>query len=63
MGEPEVEPDMPTNSFWPVVVAAGTTLTWILVMTGKWWAPLIGLFATAVGVFAWAFEDPFGHKS
>ena len=32
-------------------------------MTGKWWAPLIGLVATAVGVFAWAFEDPFGRKS
>ena len=63
MSEPEVEPAMPSNSFWPVVVAAGTTLTWMLVMTGKWWAPLIGLFATAVGVFAWAFEDPFGHES
>ena len=63
LSEPEVEPEMPANSFWPVVVAAGTALTWILVMTGEWWAPLIGLVATAMGVFAWAFEDPFGRKS
>ena len=53
------EPLMPSNSFWPLVVAFGTTLTWGLVMTGTWWAPLIGLLVTAVGIFGWAFEDPF----
>ncbi len=60
---PEVEPEMPNSSFWPIVVAAGTSATWMLVMTGRWWAPLIGLAFTAFGVFAWAFEDPFRKKS
>jgi cytochrome c oxidase subunit I len=63
MAVPAVEPAMPNPSFWPIVVALGTTATWALVMTGKWWAPLIGLAATAVGVFAWAFEDPFRKKA
>jgi cytochrome c oxidase subunit 1 len=57
------EPLMPNSSFWPIVVAAGTTLTWGLVMTGIWWVPLIGLAGTAVGVFGWAFEDPFRAKA
>ena len=59
LAEPEAEPAMPANSFWPIVVAAGASGTWILVMTGKWWAPLIGLAFTAFGVMSWAFEDPF----
>jgi heme/copper-type cytochrome/quinol oxidase subunit 1 len=62
MAVPEVEPEMPNSSFWPILVAAGTTATWVLVMTGLWWAPLIGLAFTAFGVFSWAFEDPFGKK-
>ncbi len=53
------EPIMPAGSFWPPLVAAGVTLTWGLVMTGLWWPPLIGLGATAIGVFGWAFEDPY----
>jgi heme/copper-type cytochrome/quinol oxidase subunit 1 len=36
--------------------------TWVLVMTGRWWAPLIGLAFTAFGVYSWAFEDPFRKK-
>ena len=63
MSIPDHEPKMPNGSFWPIVVAAGTAGTWILVMTGKWWAPLIGLLVTLVGVFCWAFEDPFEGKS
>jgi cytochrome c oxidase subunit 1 len=59
LSTPAVEPEMPNSSFWPLVVALGATATWALVMTGRWWAPLIGLAATAVGVFGWAFEDPF----
>jgi len=58
------EPLMPSSSFWPILVAAGVTATWGLVMTGLWWAPVIGLVATTVGIFCWAFEDPFrdaGH--
>jgi len=57
------EPVMPNPSYWPIVVAAGTTLTWGMVMTGMWWPPLIGLAFTAYGVFMWAFEDPFKKKA
>jgi hypothetical protein len=54
---------MPNPSFWPLVVAAGVTLTWALVMTGIWWVPLLGLAFTAYGVYSWAFEDPFAKKA
>jgi cytochrome c oxidase subunit 1 len=57
------EPEMPHNSFWPILVALGVTATWALVLTGKWWMPLVGLGATAVGVYAWAFEDPFRKRN
>ncbi|MDT8340788.1 MAG: cytochrome c oxidase subunit I [Longimicrobiales bacterium] len=61
--EPETEPEMPNPSFWPIVVALGTTATWALVMTGRWWAPLVGLAFTAVGVYGWAFENPFRKQT
>jgi cytochrome c oxidase subunit 1 len=57
--EPEHEPEMPSPSFWPVVVAFGVVLSWALVMTGVWWAPLLGLAFTAFGVFSWAFQPAF----
>jgi cytochrome c oxidase subunit 1 len=57
--EPEREPEMPSPSFWPMVVAAGVASTWILVMTGIWWMPFIGLGITAVGIFSWAFQPAF----
>jgi cytochrome c oxidase subunit 1 len=63
MMEPEVEPEMPNPSFWPLVVGVGVALTWALVMTGIWWVPLLGLAFTAFGVYSWAFEDPFAKKS
>jgi hypothetical protein len=63
MARPAREPEMPNPSFWPILVAAGTTLTWALVMTGIWWVPLIGLALTAVAVFGWAFENPFAKKA
>ncbi|UCC26312.1 MAG: cytochrome c oxidase subunit I [Gemmatimonadales bacterium] len=61
--EPATEPEMPNPSFWPIVVAFGITITWALVMTGIWWVPLLGLAFTALGVYAWAFEDPFKKKA
>jgi cytochrome c oxidase subunit 1 len=61
LAEPAVEPIMPGPSFWPIVVAAGITLTWALLMTGVWWIPLIGFVLTTLGVYGWAFEDPFKH--
>ena len=60
--EPVQEPEMPNPSFWPILVAAASSLTWMLVMTGIWWVPLIGLALTAVCVYGWAFEDPFEKK-
>jgi len=59
--EPDVEPEMPGPSHWPIFVALGTAGTWALVMTGVWWVPLLGLVFTGFGVFMWAFEDPFAH--
>lgn len=57
------EPEMPNPSFWPILTAAGAATTWILVMTGIWWVPLIGLAFTAYAIFSWAFEDPFAKKA
>ncbi len=57
--EPSIEPVMPNSSFWPLLVAMSVAGSWALVMTGIWWMPLIGLGVTGVGVFMWAFEDPF----
>jgi cytochrome c oxidase subunit I len=61
LAEPETEPVMPGPSFWPLWVGFGVALTWALVMTGIWWVPLTGFVFTAIGVYAWAFEDPFKH--
>jgi cytochrome c oxidase subunit 1 len=57
--EPDHEPEMPSPSFWPMVVAFGIALTWALVMTGVWWVPLLGFGVTAFGVFSWAFQPAF----
>jgi cytochrome c oxidase subunit 1 len=53
------EPVMPSPSFWPILTAFGISLTWMLVMTRTWWAPLIGLAVTAVCVYSWAFQPEF----
>ncbi len=50
---------MPSPSFWPFVLAFGVASTWILVMTGIWWVPLIGLGLTAGAIFGWAFQPAF----
>jgi cytochrome c oxidase subunit 1 len=63
LSEPEHEPVMPGPSFWPLWVGFGIALTWALVMTGIWWVPLTAFAFTAVGVYGWAFEDPFRHTS
>ena len=57
--EPEEEPEMPSPSFWPFLVALGVALTWGLVMTGIWWVPLLGVAFTAFTVFGWAFQPAF----
>jgi hypothetical protein len=54
-GEPEPM-HMPPPSAWPVFTAFGIVLTFGLFMTQIWWAPLIGLAVTAIGVINWAFE-------
>jgi len=57
--EPAEEPHMPSPSFWPVVLAFGVALTWILLMTHTWWMPLLGLALVAVAVFGWAFQPAY----
>jgi cytochrome c oxidase subunit 1 len=57
--EPETEPQMPSPSFWPLLTAVGIALTWGLLMTHVWWAPLVGLAFTAFMVFNWAFQPAF----
>ncbi|RMH13123.1 MAG: hypothetical protein D6701_12620 [Gemmatimonadetes bacterium] len=62
LGEAAEEPHMPNPSFWPLLTAMGATLTWGLIMTRIWWAPLIGLALTGICIFMWATEDPFAEK-
>jgi len=62
LAEPAVEPEMPNPSFWPIMLAAGVTATWALVMSGIWWLPLVGFSYTAFCLYMWAFEDPFAKK-
>jgi cytochrome c oxidase subunit 1 len=59
LAEPAHEPRMPSPSFWPLLTALGVALTWALLMTHLWWAPLVGMTFTAVTVFAWAFQPAF----
>jgi len=47
---------MPPPSYWPIFTGFGVVLTCALFMTGAWWAPLVGLVWTALGVVNWAFE-------
>ncbi len=54
-----VEPIMPNPSVWPMLTALGISLTWILVMSGVWWVPLLGLGFTGFCVFSWAFQPAF----
>ncbi len=57
--EPGREPHMPSPSYWPILTALGIAGTWILVMTGIWWVPLIGLAYTFFCVLRWAFEPAY----
>jgi cytochrome c oxidase subunit 1 len=52
--EPHIH--MPPPSHWPIFTAFGATLTFALFLTGLWWAPLVGLAWTAIGVVNWAYE-------
>ena len=53
---------MPNGSYWPILTAVGVATTWGVLLTGIWWAPLVGLAYTMFCVFNWAFEDPFAQK-
>ena len=54
-GEPEPM-HMPPPSYWPIFTAFGAVATFVLFMAPMWWAPLIGLGITAIGIINWAFE-------
>ncbi|MBX6363581.1 MAG: cytochrome c oxidase subunit I [Gemmatimonadetes bacterium] len=47
---------MPPPSFWPFFTAIGIVGTFALFLTGHWWAPLIGVAWTAIGIVNWAYE-------
>src|SRR5688572_10054481 len=47
---------MPPPSYWPIFTAVGAFLTFALFLAPVWWAPLIGLTWTAIGVINWAYE-------
>ena len=47
---------MPPPSYWPLFTGFGAVLTFMLFLAPAWWAPLIGLAWTAIGVINWAFE-------
>ncbi|MGQ0561390.1 MAG: cytochrome c oxidase subunit I [Gemmatimonadota bacterium] len=53
----EVEPiHLPPPSWWPIFTAFGVMLTFGLFLAPMWWAPLIGLAVTAIGIINWAYE-------
>ena len=54
--EPGQRIHLPSPSYWPLVTAIGVAATFVLFMTQTWWAPLLGVAVTAIGVINWAFE-------
>ncbi|HUF13302.1 MAG TPA: cytochrome c oxidase subunit I [Longimicrobiales bacterium] len=55
-GEQRESFHMPSGSWWPLFTAVGIVLALALFMAPVWWAPLIGLAWTAIGVVNFAFE-------
>jgi len=53
---PEPHLHMPSPSYWPLFTAVGIALAFALFLTEVWWAPLVGVAWTAIGVVNWAFE-------
>jgi cytochrome c oxidase subunit I len=47
---------MPPPSWWPIFTAFGVMLTLGLFLAPFWWAPLIGLAVTALGIINWGYE-------
>ncbi len=60
--EPPAPVVMPNPSHWPLVLAVGMLLMTIGGL-GSLGLTLFGLLVTAVGLFAWAFEPPFGEEA
>ncbi|HEX6588236.1 MAG TPA: cbb3-type cytochrome c oxidase subunit I, partial [Longimicrobiales bacterium] len=56
-GEQRESFHMPAGSWWPLFTSLGVVLTMALFMAPFWWAPLIGLGWTLVGVVNFAFES------
>ena len=59
MATPEREPHMPNPSYWPLLLAASASLTWILLHFHIWWVPLIGVALVFFCTLKWAFEPAF----
>jgi len=47
---------MPNSSYWPIFTAFAIVLSSALLMTGQWWAPLIGFGLIALGILNWTHE-------
>ncbi|WP_420634612.1 cytochrome c oxidase subunit I [Candidatus Palauibacter sp.] len=60
--EPPEPVHMPEPSYWPLVLATGMLLMTIGGL-GSLGLTLFGLLVTAVGLFGWAFEPPFGREA
>ena len=61
MAEIDEEPHMPNGSYWPIILAAAISATWISLHWGKWWTAPIGVAVTLVVILMWSLEDPFAH--
>lgn len=55
-GEPKAPIHLPPPSYWPIFTAVGVILAMALMMTGKWWPPLIGAAWVGIGIINWAYE-------
>lgn len=56
IGEIKKPIHLPNSSFWPLFTAVGIVLASALLMTGYWWAPLIGFGWIALGILNWTHE-------
>jgi cytochrome c oxidase subunit 1 len=59
LGEVKKPIHMPNSSYWPIFTALGVVGASALLMTGHWWAPLIGFAWIALGILNWNHEPAF----
>jgi heme/copper-type cytochrome/quinol oxidase subunit 1 len=62
LGEVERPIHLPNSSFWPIFTAFGVVGSQAILMTGHWWAPLIGFAWIALGILNWNHEPAFPKR-